>query len=122
MTQSEQLGGASNPKEAFAKYLEYIESADTPLYKGGTEFNFLTWRILQILSLAVALGGSVASALLGRNEFKDLTQIWVLSVILPLISGALTASISQTKVAELHLNRRRNFAKVRFLIDDGWAQ
>lgn len=122
MTQSEKLAAVTGPKDAFAAYLTHLESVDAPVYEGGTAFNFFTWRALQVLALAIALGGSVASALLGNSEWKGSPLIWVLSVVLPLVSGAFTAAISQTKVAELHLNRRRNFAKVRFLVDDGWAQ
>jgi hypothetical protein len=113
---------ATTPKEALAAYLEQLETTDASTYEGGTNFNFFTWRALQVLALVVALSGSVASALLGSDRLKGDFALWVLSVVLPLVSGALTASISQTKVAELHLNRRRNFAKVRLLIDDGWAQ
>jgi hypothetical protein len=60
--------------------------------------------------------------LLGNKDFEGIRALWIFSVVLPLVSGALTAAISQTKVAELHLNRRKNFAKVRFIVDDGWAQ
>jgi hypothetical protein len=113
---------AASPKEALAAYLTEVGNSDTKLYKGGTQFNFFTWRALQVLALVVALGGSLASALLGSEKLKGDFTLWVLSIVLPLVSGALTASISQTKVAELHLNRRRNFAKLRYLLDDGWAQ
>ena len=122
MTQSQLVAAAATPKEALAAYLTQLNQDDAAIYQGGTNFNFFTWRALQIISLAVALAGSVASALLGNVEFKGNVTLWVLSVVLPLVSGAFTAAISQTKVAELHLNRRRNFAKVRFLVDDGWAQ
>lgn len=118
MTQS----SATTPKEALAAYLTEMAQKDAPMYEGGTKFNFFAWRALQVLALVVALGGSVASALLGSDKLKGDFSLWVLSIVLPLVSGAFTAAISQTKVAELHINRRRNFAKVRFLADDGWAQ
>jgi len=122
VTEPQLIAAASTPKDALAAYLTQLTRDDARIYEGGTKFNFFTWRALQILALAVALAGSVASALLGNDRWKGDIPLWVLSVVLPLVSGAFTAAISQTKVAELHLNRRRNFAKIRFIIDDGWAQ
>lgn len=122
MPQHQAQMAATSSKDALAAYLKGIEDADAATYAVGTQFNFVAWRVLQIAALAVALLGSAASAVLGNEDFKNSTALWIASVVLPLVSGALTASISQTKVAELHMNRRRNSAKVRFLIDDGWAQ
>lgn len=122
MPKPQMVATATTPKEALAAYLTQLNEDDAPTYEGGTKFNFFTWRALQVLALAVALLGSVASALLGNDGFKGIRELWILSVVLPLVSGAFTAAISQTKVAELHLNRRRNFARVRFVIDDSWAQ
>ena len=121
MTQPQLVATATKPKDALAASLTQLSQDDASTYEGGTNFNFFTWRALQILALAVALAGSVASALLGNKELEgDFTlTLWVLSVVLPLVSGAFTAAISQTKVAELHLNRRRNFAKVRFIGSSG---
>ena len=122
MTEKKPIAAATNPKDALATYLTELSQIDTLLYEGGTNFNFFTWRALQILALAVALAGSVAAALLGHKRFEGELALWIASVVLPLVSGAFTAAISQTKVAELHLNRRRNAAKIRFIIDDSWAQ
>lgn len=127
MTQTQSLSQAATPKEALAAYISEIERVEASAAAGGTAFNFFTWRALQILALAVALAGSVAAAMLGNESLKQALAasqnlLWVLAIVLPLVSGALTAAISQTKVPELHLNRRRNYAKIRYLIDDGWAQ
>lgn len=122
MSQHQPQTAATSARDALAVFLKSIEDADAATYAVGTQFNFITWRVLQIAALAMALLGSAASAILGSEEFKNSTGLWMASVVLPLVSGALTASVSQTKVAELHMNRRRNSAKVRFLIDDGWAQ
>ncbi len=127
MTEPQSLPKAATPKDALAAYIAEIERVEAPAAAGGTKFNFFTWRALQIMSLVVALAGSVASAMLGNESLKTALAtsqnlLWVLAIVLPLISGALTAAISQTKVPELHLNRRRNYARIRYLVDDGWAQ
>jgi hypothetical protein len=127
VNQATSVSQATTSKDALAAYIAEIETIEAPAAAGGTAFNFFTWRALQILALAVALAGSVAAAMLGNESLREAlaaseSVLWILAIVLPLVSGALTAAISQTKVPELHLNRRRNYAKIRYLIDDGWAQ
>jgi hypothetical protein len=57
MIKPQLTASATTPKDALAAYLGQLNEDDTATYEGGTQFNFFTWRALQILALAVALAG-----------------------------------------------------------------